>query len=111
MFAKPLLSSVETWEGGGGVQKKKHSIAMNLKWPNGTRLLGSVFKKGTNFSVTISSIYSDFKKNGIQLTTAKSRDQGGGWFQVLLQQGITSSMLLLKIINEFVYFLIFLTPY
>lgn len=41
----------------------------------------------------------------------KSRDQGGGWFQILPQQGITSSMLVLKIINEFVYFLIFLTPY
>lgn len=41
----------------------------------------------------------------------KSRDQGGGWFQILPKQGITSSMLVLKIINEFVYFLIFLTPY
>ena len=47
----------------------------------------------------------------LQLTIAKSRDQGGGWFQILLQQGITSSMLVLKIMNEFVYFLIFLTPY
>ena len=84
---------------------------MNLKWPNDTLLLGSVFQKGINISVTIPSFYSDFKWNGKQLTTAKSRDQSGGWFQILLQQGITSSVLLLKIMNEFAYFLIFLTPY